>query len=189
MFGHPPRLAAGTREKPVIGVTPMPLVALMYTTAGLIDLHTRSHQSLVKLIDHCVGFSGEELARELEGFGYLCIRLQLHHVIGAEQYWVGVLRGLMLVDELEEDYASIEALRAFRERVVDVTTEYLNNADERELNTPRAMTTFSGKAVELVPARVILRTQTHIFQHQGQLAAMCRLLGRPIPPGLDFPIA
>ena len=36
------------------------------------------------------------LDQELEGFGYPSIRLQLHHVIGAEQYWVGVLRGLAL---------------------------------------------------------------------------------------------
>ncbi|MBZ0134950.1 MAG: DinB family protein [Planctomycetes bacterium] len=160
----------------------------MHTHASLFDIHTRSHQSLVKLMDHCAGFSDDELAREVEGFGYPCIRLQLHHVIGAEQYWVGVLHGLMLVDELEEDYASIDALRAFRERVAGVTHAYLQTADEAELNTARKMTTFGGHERELVPAHIILRTQTHIFQHQGQVGAMCRLLGRPIPPGLDFPV-
>jgi len=56
------------------------------------------------------------------------------------------------------------------------------------LNTRRKMATWGGKELELVPAHVILRTQTHIFQHQGQVAAMCRLLGRPIPTGLDFPL-
>lgn len=160
----------------------------MHNAAALTDTHSRCHQSLAKLIDHCAGFSNDELARELDGFGYPCIRLQLHHVIGAEQYWVGVLRGLMLVDELEQDYASIDALRAFRQRVAGITVEYLNNADEGELNTPRPMTTFGGHERELVPAHIILRTQTHIFQHQGQVAAMSRLLGKPIPPGLDFPI-
>ena len=160
----------------------------MYTSAALSDLHTRCHQSLVKLIDHCAGFSGDELAREVEGFGYPSIRLQLHHIIGAEQYWVGVLRGLMLVDELEEDYANIDALRAFHQRVAGITAEYINNADEPELNTPRKMTTWGGHERELVPARVILRTQVHIFDHKGQVAAMARLLGRPIPPGLDFPL-
>jgi uncharacterized damage-inducible protein DinB len=160
----------------------------MYTAAALVDVHTRTHASFGKLIDHCGGFSDAELARELEGFGYASIRLQLHHVIGAEEYWVGVLRGLMLVDENPADFASIDALRAYRARVAGVTGEYLRAADEAELNTPRKMTTWSGNESELMPAHVILRTQTHFFQHQGQVAAMARLMGRPIPRGLDFPL-
>jgi uncharacterized damage-inducible protein DinB len=158
----------------------------MFTSVALIDLHTRAHLSSQKLLDHCAGFSADELARELEGFGYPCVRLQLHHVIGAEEYWVGVLRGLMLVDERPADFASIDALRAYRERVAATTAEYLRGASEADLNTRRKMTAWGPREIEVAPAHVILRTQTHIFQHQGQVAAMCRLLGRPIPPGLDF---
>ena len=33
---------------------------------------------------------------------------------------------------------------------------------------------------------VLLRTQTHLFHHMGQVAAMCRLLDHPIPDGFDF---
>ncbi len=40
----------------------------------------------------------------------------------------------------------------------------------------------------IFPAHVILRTQTHLFHHMGQITAMCRLLGHPIPPGIDFPV-
>ncbi len=160
----------------------------MHTATGLIDLHERTHGSLAKLIDHCAGFSTEEASRELEGFGYPTLRLQLHHVIGAEQYWVGVLCGLMLTDEDEADHASIDALRAFDERVTATTIAYLGGMSDEELNTPRTVTTWGDKQVELVPALALLRTQTHIFHHQGQVAAMCRLLGRPIPPGLDFPL-
>ena len=155
---------------------------------ALLDLHTRVHQSLLGLLTHCAGFTDDELSTDLKGFGYPTIRLQLHHTIGAEQYWIGVLAGRMLVDENPEDFASIEALRDFRERVAEVTADYLNSASDAELNTPRKMTTWGGKEPDLVPALVILRTQTHIFQHQGQVAAMCRLLGRPIPAGLDFPL-
>jgi uncharacterized damage-inducible protein DinB len=32
-----------------------------------------------------------------------------------------------------------------------------------------------------------MRTMTHIYHHQGQVTAMCRLLGRPVN-GLDYPI-
>jgi len=31
-----------------------------------------------------------------------------------------------------------------------------------------------------------MRTLTHFFHHQGQIAAMCRLLGKPVS-GLDYP--
>jgi uncharacterized damage-inducible protein DinB len=33
---------------------------------------------------------------------------------------------------------------------------------------------------------VLLRTITHLYHHIGQVSAMCRLLGKPIP-GSDFP--
>jgi uncharacterized damage-inducible protein DinB len=160
----------------------------MYTSDGLRDLHERTHRSLIKLLDHCDGFSPEELSRELDGFGYGSIREQLQHMIGAEQYWVGVLYGEMLVDEDEADRVSIDALRAFRLRVFEVTTTYLDGASSDELNTQRSMLTWGDREQDLVPAHVVLRTQTHVFQHQGQVAAMARLLGRPIPPGLDFPL-
>lgn len=160
----------------------------MYTSDSLSDLHERTHRSLEKLLEHCAGFADEELNRELDGFGYPTLLLQLHHMIGAEQYWVGVLGGQMLIDELETDRASIGALRAFRERVAAATAAYLGPATESELDTPREMTTWGNKQVDLIPAHVLLRTQTHVFQHQGQVSAMCRLLGRPIPPGLDFPL-
>ena len=161
----------------------------VYTAAALTDLHERTHQSLGQLLDHCAGFSDAELGRKLEGFGYPTILLQLHHAIGAEQYWVGVLRGLMLVDEDEADHASIDALRAFRERVAGTTSEYLRGTSAADLNTPATVTTWGDKQADIVPAHALIRTQTHVFQHQGQIAAMCRLLGRPIPPGLDFPLA
>ena len=158
----------------------------MYTVAGIADLHERTHRSLRGLIDHCAGFDAAVLSREREGFAYPTILLQLHHAIGAERYWVGVLQGLMLVEENEANHASIEAIRAFHERVTAATHAYLGSIGDEAVNTVRPMTTWGDKVVDLLPAHVVLRTQTHIFQHQGQIAAMSRLLGRPIPAGLDF---
>jgi len=160
----------------------------MYTTGALIDLHERTHRSLRALLDHCAAFDPDDLHRELDGFGYPTLALQLQHAIGAEAYWIGVLRGLMLVDEDESDRASIGALHRFRERVAADTLAYLQAVSDDDVTTPRRMVTWGGKERELVPAHVVLRTQTHVFQHQGQVAAMCRLLGRPVPAGLDFPL-
>jgi uncharacterized damage-inducible protein DinB len=40
----------------------------------------------------------------------------------------------------------------------------------------------------LIPARVFMRQFTHVFHHRGQIAAMCRALGRPLDISVDFPM-
>ena len=157
----------------------------MYTSDALLDIHERTHRSLAGCLAHCRSFAPEELNRELAGFGYPSIRLQLVHVIGAEQYWMEVIAGRIDVDDRDDRLPTIEALEAWRVEVAGRTAAYLRAATPHELDTPRLMTTWGPREQLLVPARVFLRTQTHIFQHQGQIVAQCRLLGRPAS-GLDF---
>ncbi len=160
----------------------------MYTPEALLDLHERCHRSFEKLLLHCAAFEPGELNRELAGFGYPTIRLQVHHVIGAEDYWLGVVRGNFSVDENDAAYPTIPSLETWRLQVAADTQAWLRGANAHDLNTARPMKTWGGKEHVIRPAHVLLRTQTHIFQHQGQVAAMCRLLGKPIPAGLDFPL-
>jgi uncharacterized damage-inducible protein DinB len=160
----------------------------MYNNESLIEFHKRAHQNLISLLTHCGQFSPDELNRELDGFGYPTIRLQLHHEIAAEKYWLGVLQGRMDVDDDDPDYPTIESLEKYRQIVFSATGQYLRTASEKELNTPRPMITWGNKEKVLIPAQVIIRTQTHYYHHQGQIAAMCRLLGKPIGPGMDYPI-
>jgi uncharacterized damage-inducible protein DinB len=160
----------------------------MYTKEALLDLHERAHRSLRKLLAHCTQLSAESLDRKLEGFGYPTVRLQLHHVIGAEEYWIGVLQGKILADDNDADFPTVATLGTYRERVAHVTREYLEAVSQSELNTAREMITWQGTKRELVPALVVLRPLTHLYQHQGQVLAMCRLLGMPGPNGLDFPV-
>ncbi|XOV75413.1 MAG: DinB family protein [Phycisphaerales bacterium] len=71
-----------------------------------------------------------------------------------------------------------------------------STAQPRPTSGPRRRTSsqrrdfvvWGGAQRPLVPAQVILRTQTHIYHHMGQVTAMCRLLGHPTPPGMDFPL-
>ena len=159
----------------------------MYTNDALLDLHERAHRSLGELLTHCRGLTADELNRELDGFGYPSVRLQLHHEIGAEKYWIGVLEGRIDADEDAPDYPTIESLEAYRREVFSVTEGYLRAATRQELNTARPMTTWGGGERVLIPSHVFLRTQTHLFHHQGQVVAMCRLLGKPVA-GMDYPI-
>ncbi len=160
----------------------------MYTAPALLDMHDRAHRSLQRLLQHCAPFGDEELSRELEGFGYPNLLQQLNHVIGAQEYWMRVVRGLYKDDVEDPEHSSVAALEAFRAQVAESTGAYLRQASEEELNTSREMWTWPGKMRPLVPALVFVRTMTHIYQHQGQVLAMCRLLGRPGPGNLDFPL-
>ena len=159
-----------------------------YTPDVLRDIHARSHENLTQLLAHCGAFTEAELAREWEGFGYPSIRLQFHHEIAAEKYWLGVIQGRMDVDENESEYRSIGSLEAYREEVFAATEAYLVGASIQELNAPRPMITWQGHEKILVPAQIVLRTQVHYYHHQGQILAMCRLLGRP-GEGMNYPIA
>ncbi|MBX3475435.1 MAG: DinB family protein [Planctomycetes bacterium] len=160
----------------------------MYTPEALLDVHERCHRSFGKLLAHCRAFTVDEINRELPGFGYPTIRLQLHHLIGAEDYWLSVVRGAMRVDDNDAAYPTIESLETWRASVAAETRAWLAAADADALNTARPMKTWGGGEHSLIPAHILMRTQVHIFQHQGQVAAMCRLLGKPIPAGLDFPL-
>jgi uncharacterized damage-inducible protein DinB len=159
----------------------------MHTPGQLEDLATRAHARLAALLDHCRGFTPEELNRDLDGFGYPTVRLQLHHAIGAQEYWLGVLQGRVEPDLDDAAYPGIDELEAWRRRTADLTAAYLRATDEATLNAAVDLPTWGGRVRTLVPAQVVLRTITHIFHHQGQLAAMCRLLGRPVG-GLDWPL-
>ncbi|MFH1143723.1 MAG: DinB family protein [Candidatus Eisenbacteria bacterium] len=160
----------------------------MHTSAALLEFHERAHRNLAALLAHCRGLSSEEADREVPGFGYPSVRLQLHHGIGAEKYWIGVLQGRIDADDDAPDYPTIESLQAYRQRVFAATEGYLRAASLEELNTARPMMTWGGKERVLIPAHVFVRTLTHLYHHQGQVVAMCRLLGRP-STGLDYPIA
>lgn len=160
----------------------------MYRIAAVQDMHTRAHRSLERLIQHCGQLSAEEIERELPGFGYPNIRLQLEHMVGAEEYWVRVIMGQYSEDEEAAEYPTLAAIEAYRRRVAGETDEYLCSSSDEDLNGPREMLTWPNKRRTLTPAHVIVRTLTHIYQHQGQVLAMCRLLNRPGPAGLDFPL-
>ncbi len=82
----------------------------MHTREALRDLHERAHRCLAELLVHCRGLSPEEL----DGFGYPTPRLQLHHEIGAERYWIGVLQGRIDADEDEDDYPTVASLEALQ---------------------------------------------------------------------------
>lgn len=159
----------------------------IYTAEVLRDIHARSHENLKQLLAHCRALTEEELDREIEGFGDPSIRSHLHHDLSAEKYWIGVIQGRMDVDENLDEYRTIDSLERYREEVFAGTEAYLEGASPEELSTPRPMVTWDGETRVLVPAHIVMRTQVHLYHHQGKILAMCRLLGKP-GEGMNYPL-
>lgn len=159
----------------------------MLTREALVDIHERAHRNLEGYFAHCRALDCQAVDRKIPEFNGASVRLQLHHAIGAERFWIGVLQGRVDADDDAHLYPTIESLAEYREATFAATQEYLRNAATEELNTPRPMMTRADEAHVLHPGHVVMRTITHIYHHQGQIASMLRLLGNP-SPGFDYPI-
>jgi uncharacterized damage-inducible protein DinB len=161
----------------------------MYNAESLLDVHRRAHESLRRLISFCGTLTTDELHRQLPGFGFPTVLGQLVHTIGAEVYWQTVVTRGYSEEATLPGLPDVAALEAFRNQTASVTQSYLERATEKELNTPRQMISDPGQTRRLRPADVIMRVVTHIFNHQGQVLAMCRSIGKPNNAyDLDYPV-
>jgi uncharacterized damage-inducible protein DinB len=161
----------------------------MYTAQTLLDVHSRAHESLRRLILFCGALSDEELRRPVAGFGWSTVHRQIEHTIGAEVYWQTVVTRGYTEEATLPELPDVAALEAFRQQTAAVTRSYLERASERELNSRREMISDPGQTRILRPADVIMRVVTHIFNHQGQVLAMCRTMGKPNDThDLDYPL-
>jgi uncharacterized damage-inducible protein DinB len=161
----------------------------MYNPETLRDIHARAHESLRRLIVFCGNLTDEELRRQLTGFGFPTVLGQLQHTIGAEVYWQTVVTRGYTEEATLPDLRDVAAIEAFRQQTASATRSYLDRVNEAELNSQREMISDPGQTRLLRPADVIMRVVTHIFNHQGQVVAMCRTIGKPNDRyDLDYPV-
>ena len=161
----------------------------MYTAQTLLDVHARAHESLRRLIVFCGALTDDELRRPVAGFGWSTVQRQLEHTIGAEVYWQTVVTRGYTEEATLPELPDAAALEAFRQQTAFVTRSYLERVSEVELNSRRQMISDPGQTRVLRPADVIMRVVTHIFNHQGQVLAMCRTMGKPNDTDdLDYPV-
>ena len=161
----------------------------MYDSESLMDIHGRAHESLRRLIAFCSTLTTEDLHRPLSGFGFPTVLQQLEHTIGAEVSWQTVVTRGYSEEAAMPPLPDLAAIEAFREQTASVTRSYLGRASVSELNTARVMISDPGQTRLLRPADVILRIVTHIFNHQGQVLAMCRSMGKPNERiDMDYPV-
>ena len=161
----------------------------MYDAETLLDIHARAHESLRRLIVVCSTLTDVQLCQPLTGFGFPTILGQFEHTIGAEVYWQTVVTRGYTEEAKLPSLQDVAAIEAFRQQTASATRSYLDSASQAELNSPRQMISDPGQTRLLRPADVIMRVVTHIFNHQGQVLAMCRTIGKPnIKYDLDYPV-
>lgn len=160
----------------------------MYTREALLDMNRRVHWNARDIIAWLGTLGAALLLREVPGFSYPTLRGQVHHALGAQEYWLGVVEGRSDYEEHEERYVSAADLEAYRQHCEQLVVRVIEERSDQRLNAPVAMTLFNGSTHDLSPAHVILRTLTHWYQHQGEIMSMLRLLDVRKPEGSDFPI-
>src|SRR5262245_14620698 len=116
-----------------------PKISNMYNAATLLDIHTRAHESLRRLIVFCGSLTDDELRRPLDGFGFPTVMRQLEHTIGAEVYWQTVVTRGYTEEATLPTLPDLAAMEAFRAATASVTRSYLDGASDVELNSARQM--------------------------------------------------
>src|SRR5687767_6482697 len=143
----------------------------MYSSAALIDIHSRMHRNMAALLKHCSGLSQALLHSRLDGFGFPTVHLQLFHTLSTEWFWLGVIRRAELPRDEREKYNSVPLLEEYRQHVASLTEGYLRGVSEKELNERTRFEIDPGDFENLIPALVFMRVVTHQYHHQGQTLA------------------
>jgi len=109
---------------------------LLFTKAGLLDLHAGCHGSLRILFDHASTVPSEPLRVPLPGFGIATVWKQFLHILEVEESWVLDLQGKAWESRGEGDCESSDALFKMKTRVQKATQDYLESLSETKLNRP-----------------------------------------------------
>jgi uncharacterized damage-inducible protein DinB len=120
-------------------------------------------------------------ALEHSDFAYGSIRNIHAHVAFGYLVWVGVMGLGLERAKLELPAAQIPDAAAMRERFRTVDTileQALETFDDPDVMFER---TYRDEVLKLTQRWVIVRPITHEFHHKGQLLALARVLGHPMP--------
>jgi uncharacterized damage-inducible protein DinB len=136
------------------------------------------------LFEYTASLPADVYTLERPEFAYGSIRNVHAHVADCYLWWVGNV-GLKR-EGIEVDASSIPDVPAMRQRFLEVDAvlkEALENFDR--LDTVFAFERPGRDTLRLTQRWLIVHPVTHEFHHKGQILAMGRVLGHPLPPGGD----
>jgi uncharacterized damage-inducible protein DinB len=153
----------------------------VFTLDGIRKFHAWTHASLHLLLAHLATVDTLAYRRELTGFGFPTLHLQVIHFINCEPFWIHMLRGVPFSDHDPAQFPHVADARHLLEEVGRQTTAYLSGLSDEQLNANRELHFPDGDLAVRTPALVLHHVLTHAFHHKGQIVAMCRVLGHPAP--------
>ena len=152
----------------------------MFTLDGIRKFHSWTHQSLTLVLDHLSTISPSDYTKEVPGFGFPTLRLQVIHILNCERFWLHTLQRLPVQDRTPSDFPGIPEARLLQEEAARQTLAYLAGLTDRQLNEATELHFPDGDIAIRTPALILHHVFTHAFHHKGQIAAMCRILGHPL---------
>ena len=151
----------------------------MFTIDGIRKLHGWTHACIGVVLDHLSTIPPEDYARQVTGFGFATLREQVIHAFNCEGFWVHTLEGSRYVDGRPAEYPAVADARRLQQSVSERTHAYLSRLTDEQLNSNTELRFPDGDVAVRTPALVLHHMLTHAFHHEGQMVAMCRLLGYP----------
>jgi uncharacterized damage-inducible protein DinB len=154
---------------------------MLFTKEGVSALHAWTHERLDTVFEHVRVLTASQFIQQTPGFGQPSVRDQLVHILAAESGWIRRLQKLTSENWGLISFADLPALLAAKRHVASATQTYLQTLDEVQLNKTLETIPEDWIGPPRSPGFILLHIYTHAFHHKGQIAAMCRILGHPLP--------
>jgi uncharacterized damage-inducible protein DinB len=153
----------------------------MFTVPGALAFYSCADGSRETQFSHLESLPADRFARLIPGFGHGSIRDTLVHIATMERAWRdGVLGAHAPAPALGG--ATLPDVRALFEDNSALTRAFVAEITDQEMSAYRVVRLpWSGTRCRVCPGWVLLHVVTHEFHHRGQVAAMCRSLGAPVP--------
>ncbi|AWR87505.1 DinB family protein [Meiothermus taiwanensis] len=137
------------------------------------------------LFRYCESLPPEIYTQERSDFGYGSIRNLHVHVADCYLWWVGVVgMGHPKADLKGADFPNVAAVRAVFEgvdRLVEEALSSFDRLDEVYVWTHPSM----GWKINVSQRWLLMHPITHEFHHKGQMLALGRGLGHPVPDSYE----
>lgn len=136
------------------------------------------------LFEYTESLSNDVYTLEQTGFAHGSIRNIHAHIAECYLWWVGHV-GLKR-DWVDFEPSSIPDVKAMRQKFLEVDA-VLEEAFEKfdRLDTAFAFERPGRDTLRVTQRWLVVHPLTHEFHHKGQLLALGRALGHPLPPGGD----
>jgi len=154
---------------------------MLFTTEGIIALHAWTHESLDIVFLQAQALAPPQFVQPIPGFGLASVRDQLTHILAAQSGWISRLQFYPVAPWEPSAFPDVATLLTAKRELVTQTIRYLRGLGEMELNATLEKLPPGWIGPLRSPAFILLHVCTHAFHHKGQVAAMLRILGCPLP--------